>query len=267
MENILIKKEGNIAIISLNRPKALNAFNSQMHIELTAAIKEINIDPDIYVIILNSNIDKAFTAGGDIKEEAQLTYDTAYDFAKVGQDCIMAIYNSAVPVIAAVDEYALGGGLEIILAADITVASKTAKIGIPTINLGGIPCWAGTQLLPRVVGYSRACDILLTGRTMSAEECYQLNLIEYVTEKENLMDTAIEIANTIADKSPHAISMMRKAIKEGIKLPLEDSLELERQIFKNCYTSSDRTEATAAFLEKRSHKSYNNRSFETDKHK
>ena len=121
-------------------------------------------------------------------EEAQLTYDTAYDFSRRGQECAMAIYNSPVPVIAAVDGYALGGGMELILAADITVAAKTAKIGVPTINLGGIPCWTATQLLPRIVGHSVASDILLTGKIMSAEECYRLHLVEYLTEKEELME-------------------------------------------------------------------------------
>lgn len=265
MNTVLLHKDNHIATVTLNRPNVLNAFNSQMLQELTDTIKEAGTDPDIYVIILNSSLPKAFTAGGDIKEEAQLTYETAYDFSKKGQECAMAIYHSPVPVIAAVDGYSLGGGMELILAADITVAADTAKIGIPTINLGGIPCWTATQLLPRIVGYSCASDILLTGRTLTAQECYDLRIIEYLTEKETLMEKALEIANTIADKSPHAISLMRKSIKQGLEMPLEQALELERRIFKECYTSTDRTEATAAFLEKRPHKPYNNRSFETDK--
>jgi len=264
MKNVLIKKEGHVAVVSLNRTKVLNAFNSEMLADLTNAIKEVGKDPDIYAVILNSSIEKAFTAGGDIKEEAQLTYDTAYDFSKRGQECAMAIYNSPVPVIAAVDGYALGGGMELILAADITVAAKTAKIGVPTINLGGIPCWTATQLLPRIVGHACAADILLTGRVLSAEECYRLHLVQYLTEKESLMDKAMEVANTLADKSPWAVSLMRKSIKKGIEMPLDDALELEREIFKECYTSSDRTEATAAFLEKRPHKPYNNRSYEIE---
>jgi len=150
------------------------------------------------------------------------------------------------------------------LAADITVAAKTAKIGVPTINLGGIPCWTATQLLPRIVGHACAADILLTGRVLSAEECYRLHLVQYLTEKESLMDKAMEVANTLADKSPWAVSLMRKSIKKGIEMPLDDALELEREIFKECYTSSDRTEATAAFLEKRPHKPYNNRSYEIE---
>ena len=154
MEDILIRKEGNIAVISINRPKVLNAFRSQTHRELTEAVKEAGNDPDIYVIILNSSIEKAFTAGGDIKEESLLTGETAYEFSKLGQECAMAIYNSPIPVIAAVDGYCLGGGMELVLAADITVAAKTAKIGIPTINLAGIPCWTATQLLPRIAGAS-----------------------------------------------------------------------------------------------------------------
>ena len=259
MEDIQIKKQGHIAIITINRPKVLNAFRAQTHRELTEAVIEVGKDPDIYVIILNSAISKAFTAGGDIKEESQLTGETAYEFSRVGQTCAMTIYNSPIPVIAAGEEYALGWGLEVILAADITVAAKSAKIGIPTINLAGIPCWTGTQLLSRVAGASRACDILLTGRTLSAEECYDLNLVEYLTEEGQLMDKAMEIAETIADKSPHAVALMRKAIKQGLELPMSDALELERKLFVECYDSEDRKEATKAFLEKRPHGQYNNR--------
>ena len=259
MEDILIRKEGNIAVISINRPKVLNAFRSQTHRELTESVKEAGNAPDIYVIILNSSIEKAFTAGGDIKEESLLTGETAYEFSKLGQECAMAIYNSPIPVIAAVDGYCLGGGMELVLAADITVAAKTAKIGIPTINLAGIPCWTATQLLPRIAGASCASDILLTGRTLSAEECYRLNLVEYLTEKEELMDKAFEVASTIADKSPHAVALMRKAIKQGLELPMDDALELERNLFVQCYDSEDRAEGTGAFLEKRPHRPYNNR--------
>jgi len=259
MKYVEISKQDHITIVSLNRPEVLNAFNSQMLQDLTNAIKDAGNDPDTYVIVLNSVLAKAFTAGGDIKEESLLTQDNAYDFSQKGQECAMAIYRCPVPVIVAVDGYSLGGGMELILAADITVAAKTAKIGVPTINLAAIPCWTATQLLPRIVGHACASDILLTGRVMTAEECYRLHLVQYLTEKEELMDKAMEVAASIADKSPHAVSLMRKAIKEGIELPLDDALELERNIFVDCYASSDRKEATAAFLEKRPHKPYNSR--------
>lgn len=259
MNNILVNKEGHITILSLNRANVLNAFNSEMLVELTEAVKAAGQDPDTYVIVINSSLEKAFTAGGDIKEESLLTYETADNFSTKGQGCSMAIYNSPIPVILAINGYALGGGLELTVAADITIATKDAKIGIPTINLGGIPCWAGTQLLPRIVGHSVASDILLTGRVLSAEECYRLHLVQYLTEKEELMEKAMEVANTIADKSPWAVKMMRRSIKEGLEMPLRDALALERDIFRECYLSSDREEATAAFLEKREHKPYNNR--------
>lgn len=259
MEDILMKKEGNIAVITINRPKVLNAFRSQTVAELTEAVRAAGEDEDIYAVILNSAVEKAFTAGGDIKEESLLTGETAYEFSKRGQECAMAIYNSPVPVIAAVDGYALGGGMELILAADITVAAKTARVGVPTINLAGIPCWTATQLLPRAVGVSRACDILLTGRTLSAEECYELGLVEYLTEKGELMEKAREVAETIADKSPHAVALMRAAVKKGMEKPLDEALELERELFVRCYDSDDRSEATSAFIEKRPHRKYNNR--------
>ena len=260
MDDVLMKKEGNVAIITLDRPEVLNAFRSKTLEELTYSIRAAGKDPDIYAIILNSSIDRSFTAGGDIKEESLLTKETAYEFSKRGQDCAMSIYKSPVPVIAAIDGYALGGGMELILASDITVAAKTAKIGIPTVNLGGIPCWTATQLLPRLVGPSCASDILLTGRIMSAEECYSLHLVEYITEKENLMSKAMEMAGIIADKSPNAIRLMRQSVKQGLELPLCDALELERQLFTQCYDSPDRAEATSAFLQKRPHKPYRNRS-------
>lgn len=259
MEDILVRKEGHIAFVTIDRPKVLNAFRSQTLRELTEAVIEAGKDPDNYVIILNSSIGKAFTAGGDINEESRLTEETAVDFSKRGQTCAMAIYNSPIPVIAAVDGYALGGGMELILAADITIAAKTAKIGVPTINLGGIPCWTATQLLPRIVGPSCAADILLTGRMLSAEECYRLHLVEYLTEKGELMDKAMEVASVIADKSPNAVRLMRRAIKQGLELPLQDALGLEQELFAECYRSDDRAEAVAAFLEKRPHKPYRNR--------
>ena len=256
MEFITTKTQNHIVTITLNRPKALNAFNSQMLSELTEAVKAASGDPDNLVIILNSSIEKAFTAGGDIKEEVTLKPDTAFDFAQNGKACTMAIYNSPIPVICAIDGYALGGGMEIILAADITVATKAAKIGIPTINLGGIPGWGSTQLLPRLVGPSRAAEILLTGRTLSAEECYRLSIIEYLVENEELMDKVMELANLIVDKAPLAVRNMKKAIHEGLTLPLDDALLLESRLFADCYTSEDHEEALLAFLEKRPHKPY-----------
>lgn len=259
MEYILMKKEGHIAFITLNRPKALNAFSSQMMDELIQAVNAAGDDPDIYVIVLNSCMDRVFTAGGDIKEERRVEGETAYGFSAKGQECFMTIYYSPVPVVAAVDGHVLGGGMELILAADITVAAKTAKIGIPTINLGGIPCCTGTQLLSRRVGPSTACDILLTGRSLSGEECYRLNLVQYLTEKEELMGKAAEVAEIIADKSPQAVALMRKAVKQGLELPLSEGLELERELFVKCYDSADRTEALDAFLEKREHRPYDNR--------
>lgn len=256
MEHILVKKEEHITIITLNRPQKMNVFNSQMLDELTTALNAAGDDPDTYVIVLNSSITKAFTAGGDINEEGTLTSETAEEFSAKGQECMMSIYHNNVPVIVAVDGYALGSGMEVILAADITVAARSAKIGVPTINLGGIPCWGATQILPRIVGHSRASDLLLTGKMMDAEECYKLGLVEYLVESSELMEKAMDVAAIIADKSPQAVSLMRQAIKQGLGKPLDDALSLERQLFVRCYDSPDRAEAISAFLEKRPHAPY-----------
>lgn len=259
MKDIITKKQDHITIITINRPQVLNAFRAQTVAELTDALISVGDDPDTRVIILNSSIERAFTAGGDIKEEYELDEQSAYDFAAAGKKCTQAIEENPVPVICAVDGYALGGGLELILAADITVAAKTAKIGIPTINLAGIPGWGSTQRLPRIVGPACAADILLTGRILSAKECYDLHLVQYLTEKEEMMDKAMEIAATIADKAPIAVKIMRQALKEGMKIPMEDALELENKLFAECYRYEDRKEGMLAFLEKRPHREYHER--------
>lgn len=259
MENILFKKEGHIATITLNRPKALNAFSSTMLMELAEIFEDANKDSDIYCVILNSACEKAFTAGGDVKEENQMDAEAAYNFAVLGKRAMKAISSFHCPVITAVHGYCLGGGMEIILASDITIAAKSSKIGIPTINLGGIPGWGATQMLPRLVGASRAKDILITGRTLDADECLRLNIIEYVAENDELMIKAKELAEIIADKPPIAAQSMKEAIDKGMNMDFESGLKLDNEIYAKCYNTEDHSEAMAAFLEKRPHKEYKNK--------
>lgn len=180
--------------------------------ELTEALEMAEKDTGVRCVILTAAGERAFTAGGDIKEEVQLNETTAAEFSRRGKKMIRSILNHRVPVICAVRGYALGGGMEMILAADITVAATDAKIGIPTIKLGGIPGWGSTVLLPRTVGASRAKELLYTGRSLSAEEALKLGVVEDVVEPDELLKRAFELADTIADMAPLAVENMKKSI-------------------------------------------------------
>ncbi|MCD8121466.1 MAG: enoyl-CoA hydratase-related protein [Clostridiales bacterium] len=256
LEFMLYESKDHIAVITINRPRALNAFNSQMLDELTAALKQAEEDLDVRCVIITAAGERAFTAGGDIKEEVQLNPAEAAAFSERGKKCVLSIFHHRVPVISAVRGYALGGGMEIILASDITVAATDAKIGIPTIRLGGIPGWAGTILLPRTVGASRAKELLYSGRNLDAQEALQLGVVEFVTEPEKLMETARKLAAQIADMAPIAVESMKKSINSSIGVELTKCLDNETNLFASCFATADHLEATTAFLEKRPHAQY-----------
>lgn len=243
---MIYEKKDTTALITINRPKALNAFNSQMLDELTEALEMAEKDTGVRCVILTAAGERAFTAGGDIKEEVQLNETTAAEFSRRGKKMIRSILNHRVPVICAVRGYALGGG-------DITVAATDAKIGIPTIKLGGIPGWGSTVLLPRTVGASRAKELLYTGRSLSAEEALKLGVVEDVVEPDELLKRAFELADTIADMAPLAVENMKKSINTAMSAGLEESLGAETDIFASCFGTQDHLEATTAFLEKRAH--------------
>lgn len=256
MEYILYEEKERVAVITINRPRALNAFNSQMLEEMTEALKRADENQDIRCVIITAAGERAFTAGGDIKEEVKLDPKEAYAFAERGKRCVMSIFRHRVPVISAVRGYALGGGMEIILASDITVAATDAKIGIPTIKLGGIPGWASTVLLPRTVGASRAKELLYSGRSLDAREALELGVVEYVAEPEQLMETAWKLALEIADMAPFAVESMKQSINGSMEAGLSESLERESKLFAACFGTEDHLEATTAFLEKRPHGEY-----------
>lgn len=256
MEFIIYEKNQHIATITINRPRALNAFNSQMLDEMTEVLKTAEEDLDIRCVIVTAAGERAFTAGGDIKEEVKMNRETAAAFAGRGKQCVLSILNHRVPVICAVRGYALGGGMELILASDITIAASDAKIGIPTIKLGAIPGWASTVLLPRTVGASRAKELLYTGRSLGAGEALELGLVEMVTEPERLMEEANALAGVIADMAPLAVERMKKSVNRSMQAELTESLENETALFAACFETADHLEATTAFLEKRAHGEY-----------
>lgn len=258
MKYIIETKENHILTITLNRPKVLNAFCHEMHEELCASLNRAATEDDIRVVLINSSIEKAFSAGGDLKEEVKLTASDAVPFSLHGLNTINAIRHCPVPVICVADGYALGAGFELILAADFTLATKRTKIGMPSVRLGSTTAWGGTSMLVRTVGYSRAMEILLTGRQLDGQECYDLGIIQCLADEQELSEKALQIAGDIADCPPVSVKNFKKMARDGLTMSLEDSFKLETKLFADCYRTEDRYEALMSFLEKRPHKPYKN---------
>ena len=256
MEYILYEKMGPIVTLTLNRPEALNAFNSQMLEELTTCLDAAQRDLEIRCLILTAAGERAFTAGGDVKEEAVLSPEAAKEFSERGKRCVLSILHHRVPVICAVHGYTLGGGMELVLASDITIAASNLSIGVPTIRLGSIPGWGSTVLLPLAVGASRAKELLYTGRSMNAEEALRLGLVDSVVEPDKLLPSAMKLAETIADMAPIAIEYMKQSVNNSAYRDLDSAFKAETKYFSACFETQDRREAIGAFLTKREHGEY-----------
>ena len=250
MANVLIKKTGKIAIVTVNRPQQMNSMNSKTRFELFQAFDGLSFDSNISVIILTGAPGKAFIAGADIKEflERDLSSQEALE-----EDWIVTkvISNLSKPVIAMIDGFCLGGGLEIAMACDLRIASDRSKLGQPEINLGIIPGAGGTQRLTRLIGEGRAMEMILTGRMITAKEACNYGILNFIYSAEELETKTMEIANTIADKSPYAIERAKKSVKAVSHLNLEKGLEFEREMFIECANSEDGKEGITAFIEKR----------------
>lgn len=256
MSYIIYKKEGNIARVTLNRPEAMNAFHSELIQELVDAFAQVETDREVYCVILDAAGEKAFSVGGDIKEEIRTTGEAALEFGKLGKQCIRAIANCRVPVICAVQGFCLGGGMEVVLVSDLTVASEDMKIGMPTIKLGTVPGWGSTKTLAEVVGKAKAKELLFTGKIIRAQEALDLGLVQFVVPKEALAEKAEELAAVIADMAPIAMKTMKKCIDKGWEMSREEAFEMETREFAACYDTQDKFEAMSAFLEKRPHQPY-----------
>lgn len=249
-ENLLLKKEGNICILTINRPKALNALNSRVLEELSDAVDQIEKDKDIYVVIITGE-GKAFVAGADILEMKDMTSEAARKFAKQGLEVFRKIELMEKPVIAAVNGFALGGGCELAMCCDIRVASEKAKLGQPEVGLGITPGFAGTQRLSRLVGIAKAKELIFTGDMIDAKEAEKIGLVNKVVTHEELMSTAIELAKKIASKGQIAVRYSKIAINRGIETDIETGMEIERNLFSLCFATDDQKEGMTAFIEKR----------------
>lgn len=247
-ENILTETRGRVGVITLNRPQALNALNDATMREVVAAATEFDASPEVGAIVLAGS-EKAFAAGADIKEMAEQSYTSMYAsdwFAHWDR-----LTGLRTPIVAAVRGYALGGGCELAMMADVLVASANTKFGQPEINLGIIPGMGGSQRLTRAVGKAKAMDMVLTGRMMDGVEAERAGLVSRLVDDEQILPTALDIAETIAGKSKHASQVAKEAVNAAFETTLTQGVLFERRTFHSLFATEDQKEGMAAFVEKR----------------
>jgi enoyl-CoA hydratase len=247
--NILVSRDGPVAIVTLNRPKALNALNSELLSELVQALEGFDADEAVRAIVLTGS-ERAFAAGADIKEMAQQSYMDMFkaNFFAAAADRIAAIRK---PIIAAVAGYALGGGCELAMLADFIIAADTAKFGQPEITLGIMPGLGGTQRLTRLVGKSKAMEMCLTGRNMDAAEAERAGLVSRIVPATELLPEAIKAAQKIAEQSIPIVMMAKETVNRAYETTLAEGLRFERRVFHAMFATEDQKEGMAAFTEKR----------------
>ncbi|HEV2907714.1 MAG TPA: enoyl-CoA hydratase-related protein [Candidatus Eremiobacteraceae bacterium] len=251
-ETLLVERDGPVAIVTINRPKVLNALNESVLSELSRVFDELEADRAVRAVILTGAGDRAFVAGADIGELAALADASAgAEKARAWHTVGHKMEHSRLPVIIAINGYALGGGLELAMAGDIRLASSNAKLGQPEVNLGIVAGFGGSQRLPRLVGQGMASYLLLSGEPIGAEEAKQAGLVEKVVAPDQLMAEAKRLANVIASKGPLAIASTKHLIHKGMQTDLHSALDLEAQEFGKISATADAKEGTKAFLEKR----------------
>ncbi|MCB4208766.1 enoyl-CoA hydratase [Arthrobacter sp. UM1] len=247
-ENILVETRGRVGLITLNRPKALNALNKATMLEVVAAAREFDRNPEIGAMVLTGS-EKAFAAGADIKEMASKDYVDAYlsDWFADWE----GLTRLRTPIIAAVSGHALGGGCEVAMMCDMIIASETARFGQPEINLGVFPGMGGSQRLTRAVGKSKAMDMILTGRTMKADEAERAGLVSRVVGAEDFLDEALKAAEAIASKSKPVAMMAKEVVNAAFETPLSQGITYERRLFHSLFALEDQKEGMDAFVNKR----------------
>ncbi len=249
-ETILVEDRGPIRLVTINRPKALNALNAQVVGELTEVVEETAISDTVRGLVLTGS-GKAFVAGADIKAMSDMNPGEALSFAGKGHALGEELNAIGIPVIAAVNGFALGGGCELALACDFIYASSKARFGQPEVKLGVIPGFGGTQRMLRRVGQARALELCMTGEMIDAAEALRIGLVNKVVAPEALLETALKTAETIASMGPLAISKVKEVIHEGANKSLDDANLQEQTAFASLFASADQKEGMAAFMEKR----------------
>ena len=249
-EHLLYTVSDQTAIVTLNRPKAWNALCGALNTELESAIRRADGDPAVRAIVLTGG-PKVFAAGADVKQMADATPMTAARTAEQGQQINELIESIGLPVIAAVNGMALGGGCELAMACDIIVASEKAKFGQPEVTLGITPGFSGSQRLPRRVGVAKAKELIFSGKMIKADEAERIGLVNAVFAPEELMNGALEMARSFTKNAPIAVKYSKACIDRGMQMDIDDAIALENELFGMCYATADQKEGMTAFLEKR----------------
>lgn len=250
-QTLLLETSDNVATLTINRPQSLNALNSEVLRELECAFYELERDSSVQVVIVTGAGAKAFVAGADIREMAEIDACQGHAFARQGQQVLLALEKMKKPVIAAVNGFALGGGLELALACDFIYASEKAKFGFPEVTLGIIPGFGGTQNLPRLIGRSRANELIFTGRMIDAQKAWSWGIVNEVIPVGELLDKARETALAICKVGPLAVGYAKDAIANGLNMAKEDGCRYEASLFGVLFASADQKEGMAAFVDKR----------------
>jgi enoyl-CoA hydratase len=249
--NLLIDIADGVAVVTINRPAALNALNVEILEELAAAFEALKNDAAVACVILTGSGSKAFVAGADIAAMQALDAVSAAHFARLGHAVLSSIENFPKPVIAAVNGFALGGGCELAMACDIRIAGENARFGQPEVNLGVIPGFGGTLRLSRLVGKGRAKELIFTGDMIDAQEAYRIGLANKVVLAEELLAVARSMARKIASKGPVAVRFAKESVDNGLEMDLDRACRFEADLFGLCFATADQKEGMQAFLDKR----------------
>ena len=259
MENVLIAKEGHVATITINRPKALNALSTAVLTDLNVALDEVAADQDVYALIITGAGEKSFVAGADIAEMKDKSVEEAAEYGKFGNAVFRKIETFRCPVIAAVNGFALGGGCELAMSCDIRVASENAVFGQPEVGLGITPGFGGTQRLARLVGAGIAKEMIYTARNIKADRAAQIGLVNKVVAAEELSATVMKMSQGIAKNAPIAVAYAKKAINNGLQTDIDSGIAIEVEEFSNCFATEDQTYGMTCFLEKVKEKEFSNK--------
>jgi enoyl-CoA hydratase len=251
MQNILLERDGHLAILTVNRPQKLNALDGDTIAELSQCFRDLGADEKVGAIVLTGAGEKAFIAGADITVLAKQGVLDGKENARRGQALTLLIEDCPKPVLAAINGFALGGGLEMALACDLRFCSPNSRLGLPEVSLGIIPGYGGTQRLPRLCGSGIALQMILTGEPITADEALRFGLVNAVFPQAELLTSVKAIANKIVSRGPQATALAKQSVRRGLHLPLRDGLELEADLFGLISSTAEMKEGMAAFLEKR----------------
>lgn len=257
MSLVDLEVTGDVGKLTINRPKALNALNSELLDALDETLDNIDIDL-VRCLVITGSGEKAFVAGADIGEMSSMTVQEAEEYSQKGNQVFLKVERFPVPVIAAVNGYALGGGCELSMSCDIRLASERAVFGQPEVGLGVTPGFGGTQRMARLIGLGKAKELLYTARNIKADEAYSIGLVQAVFPSDQLMNEAMKMASRIASNAPLAIRNLKKSLNEGIQTDMDEAIALEARYFGTCFETNDQKEGMGAFLEKRQHKPFIN---------